>query len=170
MQAVLFSLALCHHIPMRIHIAADHAGLALKEYLKTQLAIDGHECLDYGAHDLALDDDYPDMVGACMRGLQKDLSGGAASMGIVLGGSGTGEAIVANKYEGIRAAVFYGGDINIVRLSREHNDANVLSLGARFLSDADAIEAVRLWLKTPFSRDARHVRRIKKITLHQSRS
>jgi ribose 5-phosphate isomerase B len=155
---------------MRIHIAADHAGFVLKEFLKTHLSTDGHECLDYGAHTIEREDDYPDMVGACMQGLHKDLDASASAMGIVLGGSGQGEAIVANKYNRIRAVVYYGGNIDIVRLSREHNDANVLSLGARFIPDSEALEAVRLWLKTPFSRDERHVRRIKKITLHSRRA
>ncbi|MEK7659838.1 MAG: RpiB/LacA/LacB family sugar-phosphate isomerase [Patescibacteria group bacterium] len=155
---------------MRIHIASDHAGFVLKEYLKTHLIAEGHECLDYGAHELNREDDYPDIVGACMVGLQNDLDASAAAMGVVLGGSGQGEAIVANKYNRIRATVYYGGSIDILRLSREHNDANVLSLGARFLKESEALDAVRIWLRTPFSRDARHVRRIKKISLHQSRA
>ncbi len=149
---------------MRIHIAADHAGYALKEYLKIHLTTDGHECLDYGAHELDREDDYPDMVSACMKGLLKDLSASASAMGVILGGSGQGEAIIANKFPKIRAIVYCAANQDIIRLSREHNDANVLSLGARFLSEADALEAVRLWVKTPFSRDPRHVRRIRKIT------
>jgi ribose 5-phosphate isomerase B len=86
-----------------------------------------------------------------------------AIKGIVIGGSGQGEAICANKFYGVRAAVYYGSNLDVVKLSREHNDSNVLSLGARFMSSSDALNAVNVWLKTPFSGDERHKRRIQKL-------
>ena len=85
------------------------------------------------------------------------------SRGIVIGMSGQGEAMCANRFKNVRAAVYYGGSIEIVRLSREHNDANILSLGARFIEANEALETVKLWLETPFSGDERHVRRITKL-------
>ncbi len=120
----------------------------------------GHTVEDCGAHTLDESDDYPDFVAAAAR---RVAAAPNETRGIVLGGSGQGEAMVANRSAGVRAAVYYGGSLDIVRLSREHNDANVLSLGARFLTPEEAQEAVRLWLATPFPGDARHVRRIQKI-------
>jgi ribose 5-phosphate isomerase B len=145
---------------MKVIFASDHAGFALKEQLKPFVEGLGFAIEDIGPHEFDASDDYPDYVGRLAERLSHDPHD---TRGIILGGSGEGEAIVANRFSGIRAAVFYGGDIDIVRLSRDHNDANILSLGARFLSEALAKEAVKLWLETPFSEEERHRRRIQKI-------
>lgn len=145
---------------MNIFIATDHKGFELKEKIKQWLLEWGHECTDFGANELNPDDDYPDFISLAAQAVAKDPEN---SRGIILGGSGQGEAIVANRYKGIRAVVYYGGPEDIITLSREHNNANILSLGAAFLSEENTKEMVRLWLDTPFSGDQRHVRRINKI-------
>jgi ribose 5-phosphate isomerase B len=117
------------------------------------------EVEDEGAFTLDPDDDYTDYVKIVAKLVQSEPD----SRGIVLGGSGQGEAIVANRHQGVRATVYYGGSQEIIRLSREHNDANVLSLGARFVKFDEATRAIDLWLATPFSGDTRHVRRISEI-------
>ncbi len=145
---------------MKIHIAADHAGFTLKEVLVAFVREElGHDVVDHGAYMYDEADDYPRFIASAAA----EVAGDAASRGIVLGGSGQGEAIAANRTPSIRAAVYYGGPLDIVRLSREHNDANILSLGARFLTEEKAKEAVRLWLTTEFSGDERHRRRIAQI-------
>lgn len=145
---------------MKVFFASDHAGFELKEkllaFVREDLQLEVEDC---GAFTYDEDDDYPDFVAVAAQNVQRQESARA----IVLGGSGQGEAIAANRFLGVRAAVYYGGDLEIVTLSREHNDANVLSLGARFLSEEEAKEAVRLWLETPFSQDVRHIRRIEKM-------
>jgi len=145
---------------MKIFIASDHAGFELKKYLVERLSLAGHEIHDMGAKEYVADDDYPDYISLVAKEISRDPSG---AKGVVIGGSGQGEAICANKFYGIRAAVYYGGNMDIVKLSREHNDANILSLGARFLSPADGLNAVNLWLATPFSNDERHKRRNQKL-------
>jgi ribose 5-phosphate isomerase B len=112
-----------------------------------------------GAYSFDPDDDYNEPIVRVAR----NVAGNDGTAGIILGGSGQGEAIQANRVAGVRAVVFYGGDLDIVRLSREHNNANILSLGARFLSESLARDAVRLWLETEFSGEARHERRNTKI-------
>ncbi len=144
---------------MRIHIAADHAGFELKEKIKKFLTDLGHEVQDHGAFELNAQDDYPDFIRPAAEAVAKD----PESRGIILGGSGQGEAIVANRFKGVRAVVFYGGSEDIIKLSREHNDANVLALGARFVSGQTALDMVKLWLDMGFSGDERHKRRIQKI-------
>ncbi len=144
---------------MKIYLATDHAGFELKEKLKAYLAELGHEVEDKGAFELNPSDDYPDFIKQAAIAVNQD----PLSLGIVLGGSGEGEQISANKIEGIRAAGYYGGNLEIVKLAREHNDANILSLGARFLSEAEAKQAVKLFIETPFSNDQRHIQRINKI-------
>jgi ribose 5-phosphate isomerase B len=148
-----------YNINMKIYIGSDHAGFELKEKLKAFLADLSLEVIDKGAYEMNLVDDYPDFVipVATEVALDKD------SFGIVLGGSGSGEQITANKITGIRAIEYYGGNLEIIRLGREHNDANVLSLGSRFIEEDEAREAVRLFLTTPFSEDERHIRRINKL-------
>lgn len=145
---------------MKIYLGTDHAGFALKEKLKKYLLEEGYEAEDMGADHLDDQDDYPDFIRPVARAVASDPE---RSRGIVLGGSGQGEAMVANRISGVRAAVYYGGDKEIVILSREHNDANILSLGARFLTDEEAKSVVKLWLKTPFPGEGRHQRRIDKI-------
>ncbi len=152
---------------MKILISSDHAGFELKEKLKAFLNDLGYKIKDFGAYIFNENDDYPDFV----KPLAKEISENSGDLGIILGGSGQGEAICANRFKGVRAVVFNGQykpvdgrEVpNEIVLSREHNNANVLSLGARFLSFDEAKEAVMLWLKTPFSGDGRHVRRINKI-------
>jgi ribose 5-phosphate isomerase B len=145
---------------MRIYLAADHAGFLLKERVKQWLKGRGYTWQDEGAFSLEAADDYPDFVHIVARHVA---AAPDEDRGIVFGGSGQGEAMVANRYPGVRAAVFYGGSEQIVELSRVHNNANILSLGARFVTEEAALEAVKLWLETDFSRAERHVRRIKKI-------
>lgn len=144
-----------------ICLAADHAGFELKEIVKGYLSDRGSEIVDVGAHKLDPQDDYPDYMAAAARRVGEDARG--ETVAIVFGGSGNGEAIVCNRYPGVRAAVWYGGTEEIVRLSREHNAANVLSIGARFVSAEAAKSAVALWLDTAFSGDERHARRIRQI-------
>ena len=145
---------------MKIVIASDHAGFELKKFLVERLSMAGHEIKDLGAAKFDAEDDYPDFISLVGKEVSRDPSG---MRGIVIGGSGQGEAICANKFYGVRAALYYGGNMDIIKLSREHNDANVLSLGARFISPNDALNAVTLWLKTAFSGDERHKRRINKL-------
>lgn len=158
-----------------VFIAADHAGFALKESLKPYLVAGGYKVEDLGAHELDEHDDYPDYISPCAR----HVAGEVGSFGIVIGSSGHGEAMVANRVPGVRAATFYGpatppGPIeaegtlstdgcDIVRVARKHNDANVLSLGARFITPEQAREAVMVFLTSPFSEEERHARRIQKF-------
>ena len=144
---------------MRVYIATDHAGFDLKNTLIPFIESLGHEVIDCGASTLQEDDDYPDFVKKAAQAVSKE----ETALGIVLGGSGQGEAMVANRVPKVRAVVYYGGDINVIRLGKQHNNANILSLGARFLSEEEAEEAVRTFFETPFSGDERHVRRIQKI-------
>ena len=143
-----------------ILFATDHAGFELREFVLNHL-----ESLEYTVEDMGPkkqkdDDDYPDIIGPVAEKISENPD---KYVGIIMGGSGQGEALVANRHKNVRATVFYGGDEEIVKLSREHNDANVLSLGARFLSADQAKKACELWLVTEFSGDERHVRRISKI-------
>lgn len=146
---------------MTVYFATDHAGFALKEVLVTYVRdVLGFSVFDCGAHDFNDQDDYPEF----MKRAGKAVSENPASVrAIILGGSGQGEAMVANRFPYVRATVYYGGPREIITLSREHNDANVLSLGSRFLSEEEAKEVVALWLQTEFSHDERHVRRITQI-------
>jgi ribose 5-phosphate isomerase B len=140
---------------MKIAMASDHAGFSYKEQIKTVLIEQGHEVKDFGTHS-AESVDYPDFI----RPAAEAVASGEFERGIILGGSGNGEAMVANKVAGIRCALCW--DLRSARLSREHNDANMLSLGERMLSIHEVLEIVDLWLKTPFAGE-RHQRRIEKI-------
>ena len=145
---------------MKVLIASDHAGFELKNDLSAFLSEKRYGVDDFGPSAFNSADDYPDFVSKVARAVSESTE---EVRGIIIGGSGEGEAMVANRFPGVRAAVYYGGVLDIVRLSREHNDANVLALGARFVSPEEARAAVDLWLNTPFSHDERHARRIKKI-------
>jgi ribose 5-phosphate isomerase B len=170
---------------MQISIASDHAGFDLKNFLVAELQSQGYDVHDHGAHELIPDDDYPLYIAKVATDVSRyeegkhngDISthtvhgeprGQNDIVGIVIGGSGQGEAMAANKFPFVRAVVVYGGQAvggsmelisNITRLSRLHNDSNVLSLGARFLSNAEAMKAVEIWLKTEFLPDDKYTRR-----------
>lgn len=149
---------------MKIFIGTDHAGYEMKEELKTYLGDLGHDIFDKGAFEFDPSDDYPDFVSLVAEGVCATAPESEDIVrGIVLGGTGTGEAIEANRLLGVRTAVYYGGAIEIVKLAREHNDANILSLGARFINLEEAKEAVKVFLETQFSGDERHIRRIVKL-------
>ena len=143
---------------MKIHIATDHAGLDLKNIIRDYLISKGHEVTDHGAHEYDALDDYPDYIFPCAKAVASDLE----SRGIILGGSGQGEAMAANRVKGVRAAVFYNGPVEIVKLSREHNNANILSLGARFMTEDEIYGVIEMWLDEPFG-GGRHQRRIEKL-------
>lgn len=143
---------------MIVHLATDHAGLDLKNTIKDYLLDKGHDVKDHGAHEYDALDDYPDFIFPCARAVAAD----PTSRGIILGGSGQGEAMAANRVKGVRAAVFYNGPEEIIKLSREHNNANILSLGARFMSKEEIYKMIEIWFEEPFE-GGRHERRIEKL-------
>jgi len=147
---------------MKIYLGTDHAGFELKEKIKQWLNEWGYEHEDLGAFSYDAQDDYPDFVHKVGRKVADDPKN---NRGIVLGGSGQGEAMVANRHKGVRAAVYAARtlDLELVKLMREHNDSNVLSLGARFVLEEDANEVVKTWLETSFPGEDHHKRRIAKI-------
>ncbi len=172
-----------------VYFASDHAGFTLKNSLAEFLRVKGYGVEDMGAHDFSPDDDYPDFITPCAQKVAQENEDGAGAeehsraegarvFGVIIGGSGQGEAMVANRVKGVRATAFYGGahalgaidekgtassdELDIVRLSRLHNDANILSLGARFVSEDLAQKVLLIFLKTQFSDAARHARRIAK--------
>ena len=152
---------------MKIFIGTDHAGYVLKEKLVSSLKTQGHEVVDKGAYEYNEGDDYPDFVVPVAREISKDSNN---AKGIILGATGQGEAITANKFPHVRAVAYYGeskcvvdDEADIIIRSRQHNNANVLSLGARYLTEETMMNAVNLWLNTPYSGDERHVRRLAKI-------
>lgn len=142
---------------MRVYLGSDHAGFELKSAVIEWLASAGHEPVDCGPPAYHSDDDYPVYVMRAARGVASD----PGSLGIVIGGSGNGEQIASNKIPGIRAALAWTDDT--ARLARQHNDANVLSLGAREYPVADAVGFARVFVETPFSGEPRHARRIAMI-------
>lgn len=159
-----------------IYLACDHAGFYLKEKVKEHLRAQGYELGDSGAYQFLEHDDYPDFI---KNAAQKVSLNPKNTRAIIFGGSGQAEAMVANKYPHVRCAVFYGiamptqavntdgnqsdNPLTIVRLTREHNNANILSIGARFVTENIAFAAISLWLDTPFSNDERHIRRLTKL-------
>ncbi len=161
---------------MKIFIGTDHAGFKLKERLKERLIeLPGYEIEDKGTLEFIPEDDYPDYIEPVCRAVLAD----EGSLGIIFGGSGQGEAMCANKIKGIRAAVFYGPQVpeeavdvtgleskdpnEIVRLARFHNNANILSIGARFVDEEKTFQAVKIFIETLFSGDERHIRRLSKF-------
>lgn len=161
---------------MKVYLATDHAGFELKEKVKVFLKKEGYKVEDCGAFTFDKDDDYPDFIYQAAEGVSRDPEN---ARGVIFGSSGQGEAMVANKFKGVRCAVFYTPVVpahnvdvtgrksedrfEMIRLTREHNNANMLSLGAKILTEKDALEAIKLWLKAPFTKEARHARRIEKI-------
>lgn len=147
---------------MKIYVATDHAGFELKENIKKYLEEKGNEVYDCGALTFEPGDNYPEYMARAAEYVQKDAMH-APSLAILFGGSGQGEAIVANRYRHIRAIVYAGGNLELIKLGREHNDANILSIGARFVSENEARQAIDLFLSTQFSHDERHAERIIQI-------
>ncbi|WP_380167571.1 ribose-5-phosphate isomerase [Jannaschia sp. R86511] len=147
---------------MRVHIGSDHAGFELKTHLATTLAADGHEVVDHGPVELDPLDDYPAF---CLRAALA-VAGDPGSLGVVVGGSGNGEQIAANKVPGVRAVLAWSQDT--ARLGRQHNDANVISVGGRMHEAEEATGFVRTFLAEPFSGDERHQRRIDQLTRWES--
>lgn len=154
---------------MKIYIGTDHAGFELKEKLKVFISDLGYDVADMGPFVYDADDDYPDLIRPVAEAVANDIG----SMGVILGGSGQGEAMCANRVNGARAAVFYGGSstqtdvtgntLDMIASMREHNNANIISLGARFMSEDEVKDAVKRFLALPFSGNERHLRRINKL-------
>jgi len=144
---------------MTIYLATDHAGFELKNALKAHLLEGGHTVEDCGAHAHDPLDDYPDFIALAAA---RVAAAPQHSRAVICGGSGQGEAMLANRYPNVRATVYYGGPMDIITLSREHNDANVLSFGSRFVSAEEAITALDTWLATEFNQDEKYIRRVKK--------
>ena len=147
---------------MRVVLGSDHAGFALKQRLEQELVRAGHEVEDLGTHAPEPPVDYPDY---CIPVAQR-VASGLADRGVVLGGSGIGEAIAANKVSGVRAALVYSDET--ARLTRLHNDSNVLALGGRLSNPDDAVRWLEIWLQTPFE-GGRHIARIQKISAYEHR-
>ncbi|MFM1864693.1 MAG: hypothetical protein RL677_473 [Actinomycetota bacterium] len=149
---------------MKIHLGCDHAGFELKNTIKAHLEAANYEVVDHGAHEFDPLDDYPAFCIAAAEAVAAE----ANSLGIVIGGSGNGEQIAANKVIGVRAALAWSGET--AKLAREHNNANVIGLGARMHSKDEAIEIVQAFISTEFSNDARHIRRIDQLKEYETRS
>lgn len=145
---------------MEIFIGTDHRGYSLKEKIKSWLFQWGYICHDLGAFKLDPQDDYPDFISKVAKKVSENPE---SYRGIILGASGQGEAVTANKYKSIRAVVYYGGPEKIIKLSKEHTNANILSLGASFMGERTAKKMIKLWLETGFSGQTRHIRRLDKI-------
>lgn len=159
---------------MKIYFAADHAGFELKNKLIEYVRELGYEAEDCGAFVQDPSDDYPEIIASAARKLSVDALSGLDSRAVVIGASGQGEAMVANRFHGVRCALYYGAPaveqtdmdgkkLDMLSSTREHNNANALSLGARFLTVDDAQDAIKSWLHTVFSAEDRHLRRIQKI-------
>jgi ribose 5-phosphate isomerase B len=147
---------------MRVHIGSDHAGFELKNYLVSSLIADGHDVVDHGPEAYDAEDDYPVYCIPAAEGAVAE----PGSLAVVIGGSGNGEQIAANKVIGTRAALAY--NLETAKLGRQHNDANVISIGARMHTEEEALEMVRIFLSTPFSGDPRHARRIQLLADYEA--
>lgn len=143
-----------------IHVAADHAGYQLKESVKQWLQDEGFSVVDHGAHEFDTEDDFPDFISSAASAVSADPKDARA---IVVGGSGQGEAMMANRFKRVRATVYYGGDDRIIQLSRDHNDANVLSIGARFIDEPTAKKVIWEWLHTAGPTEDKRYRRNAKL-------
>jgi ribose 5-phosphate isomerase B len=146
---------------MRIHLATDHAGLEFSQFLQTHLSAAGHEVIDHGPSEYDALDDYPAFCINAAIGVVRDQSAGVSALGIVFGGSGNGEQIAANKVAGARAALVWS--VATAELARQHNDANVISIGARQHTLEEAVSFIDAFIAEPFSGDERHVRRIAQL-------
>ena len=142
----------------KLYVSGDHAGFELKEKLKDFLERKGFEINDFGPHQYNKDDDYPDFVIPMARAVVKN-----KIRGLIIAGSGQGENIATNKIKGIRTALYHGGSTKIVQTARKHDDANVLSLGSRFVTESEAKKAINVFLKTKFEK-GRHKRRVGKVS------
>jgi len=151
---------------MRIHIATDHAGLEFSQFLQQHLSQAGHEVIDHGPTEYDALDDYPAFCINAAAATAHDQAAGINALGIVFGGSGNGEQIAANKVEGVRAALVWS--IATAELARQHNDANVISIGARQHTVEVAVSFVDAFIAEPFSGDERHVRRIKQLAEYET--
>jgi len=147
---------------MKVYLATDHAGFHLKEKIKFWLENWDYDYQDMGAFEYIEQDDYPDFIRLAAKKVAEDPEN---NRGIILGGSGQGEAIVANRYKGVRAVVYAARklDLQLITDAAEHNNANILSIGARYVPESDAKEAIKLWLELPFPGEEKHKRRIAKI-------
>jgi ribose 5-phosphate isomerase B len=159
---------------MTIYFASDHAGFDLKNellaFVRDDLRFEVHDC---GAYTNDPTDDYPAFIATAARSVSRDVANGIESQAIILGASGQGEAIVANRFHGVRAVVYYGPtgqqkdasgkELDMITSVRAHNNSNVLSIGAKFVSSDDAKHVVHAWLSTPFSNEERHARRVAQI-------
>ena len=146
---------------MRVHLGCDHAGYELKNLVAAHLRTVGHDVVDHGAHSYDAADDYPEFCFAAAEGVVAE----PGSLGVVIGGSGNGEQMAANKVPGVRAALAWS--VETARLARAHNDANVVAIGGRMHTTEESFEIVRAFLDTAFSDDERHQRRIDQVTAYE---
>ena len=151
---------------MRSHLATDHAGLEFSQFLQTHLSVAGHDVIDHGPVEYDALDDYPAFCINAALGVVRDQSAGVSALGIVFGGSGNGEQIAANKVAGARAALVWS--ISTAELARQHNDANVISIGARQHTLEEAVSFIDAFIAEPFSGDERHVRRIAQLAEYEA--
>jgi ribose 5-phosphate isomerase B len=151
---------------MRVHIATDHAGMELSSHLIEALSASGHEMVNHGPVVYDVEDDYPAFCINAATAVVADQAAGVPALGVVLGGSGNGEQIAANKVKGVRAALVW--NVDTAKLAREHNDANVVAVGGRQHTLAEATELIEAFLAEPFSNAERHQRRIGKIATYET--